>query len=141
MTNPMIAALSEQLAQAREELVKSRQETHEKVAEIRAATVKIAAQDRSLTVTLGSKGDLREIRFNGTHYQRMAPAELSSVLVETINKARQELSGTISESMAPMRALAERTRAAMMDGFASDEMFAPLAQLLTKQDDQDTTKE
>ena len=141
MTNPMMSALSEQLAQAREELLKTRQERSEKVAEIRAAVVTTVAQDRSLTVTMGNQGELREIRFNGTHYQRMAPAELASVLVETINKARNELSGKITEAMAPWRELAEKTRAAMVDGLASDEMFAPIAKMLSAEYANDATKE
>jgi septal ring factor EnvC (AmiA/AmiB activator) len=142
MTNPMISALSEQLAQVTENLKKSRDETRAKVAEIRAAKVKTVAQDRSLTVSMDSQGQLSEITFNGTHYQRMAPAELSSILVETINKARQELTGKINESVAPWRELAEKTRTAMVDGFASDEMLGPIAKMLMpEQNDKDQKAE
>jgi septal ring factor EnvC (AmiA/AmiB activator) len=141
MTNPMMSALSEQLALIRETLEKSRQDTRATVAEVRAAEVKIVAQDRSLTVSMDSEGRLSAIKFNGTHYQRMAPAELSSVLVETINKARQELTGKINDSMAPWRELKEKTRAAIVDGFASDDRFGPLAEMFMPEQDDKGQKE
>jgi DNA-binding protein YbaB len=53
-------------------------------------SVKVMSADRMVTIELDATGELSAVRFNTQKYRRMAPAELSTVLLETITKAREQ---------------------------------------------------
>jgi hypothetical protein len=52
------------------------------------AATKVTSKDRSITVTIGQNGTLESIEFNTQKFRRMAPAELGSILAETIRQAQ-----------------------------------------------------
>lgn len=52
-----------------------------------------------LTITLDGNGELSELKFNTTGYRSMAPAELSAVITETLQKARRQSLETMQEIM------------------------------------------
>jgi DNA-binding protein YbaB len=78
----------EQMEAALQALVR----TDEVAMRILEQSAKISQQtsDRNkiLTVTVGGRGELREISFRGDAYRELAPAELADLLVKTIEDAR-----------------------------------------------------
>jgi hypothetical protein len=71
------------------------------VAEI---AVSVRSRDRSVTVGLGAGGALSELTFHTGAYREMAPAELSKLLLDTVDAARAEYAAQVAEAMAPVRA-------------------------------------
>ncbi|MFD8500454.1 YbaB/EbfC family nucleoid-associated protein [Amycolatopsis sp. NPDC059657] len=69
------------------------------------ATTTVKAKDRSLTVDFDGRGEITAINFHGTKYRGMAPAELSHVLMETIQSGRaqclQKLADVMGEDILP----------------------------------------
>jgi DNA-binding protein YbaB len=53
-------------------------------------STKVTSADRMVTVELDSSGELSSIRFNTQKFRRLPPAELGTILLETINKARAQ---------------------------------------------------
>jgi DNA-binding protein YbaB len=51
---------------------------------------KVSSRDRMVTVTINQSGGMESIEFNSQKFRRMAPAELGSVLVETIRQAQAQ---------------------------------------------------
>jgi DNA-binding protein YbaB len=78
------------IRQAADELDRRQQRLHEIRGELAKTSTKVSSADRSVTVELNATGELASIKFNSQRYRRMAPAELSAVLVETITRARAE---------------------------------------------------
>ncbi|MEU4556720.1 YbaB/EbfC family nucleoid-associated protein [Micromonospora violae] len=50
----------------------------------------LTAKNRAVSVTVDGQGDVVEIKFPTMAYRKMAPAELSALLVETIDAARMQ---------------------------------------------------
>ncbi|MEV0461152.1 YbaB/EbfC family nucleoid-associated protein [Catellatospora methionotrophica] len=61
-------------------------ESTQRVAEISAT---VTSPQGLVTVTVGGQGELRSLTFNSQDYRKMAPAELSRILVETVGRARE----------------------------------------------------
>lgn len=62
------------------------------------------AKNRLATVTVDATGRLTELKFHTDGYRGMAPAELSSTLVEAIGRAQRQMSDRVAkvyESVAP----------------------------------------
>jgi DNA-binding protein YbaB len=51
---------------------------------------KVRSADGMVTVVVDGRGELTSITFNTAKWRRMAPAELSALLVQTITKARAD---------------------------------------------------
>jgi DNA-binding protein YbaB len=78
-------------------------------------STKVMSADRMVTVELDSMGELSAIRFNTQKFRRMAPAELSTVLLATITKARAQSREKILGAFRSLRPSA---------GAGLDEVFA-----------------
>lgn len=59
----------------------------------------VESRNKMLSVTMDGNGELQELKFNTTAYRSMAPAELSSVITETLQKARNQSLQTMQELM------------------------------------------
>ncbi|MFE0019818.1 YbaB/EbfC family DNA-binding protein [Amycolatopsis sp. NPDC059021] len=57
------------------------------------------AKDRSLSVSFNGRGELTELKFHGTKYREMPPAQLAHVIVETMTAARVEAITKMSSLM------------------------------------------
>jgi DNA-binding protein YbaB len=68
---------------------------------LHGTTSKASSPDRMVTVTVDAKGEVAAITFNTQKFRKMAPAELGSVLVETIREARQESRERVSSTFQP----------------------------------------
>lgn len=61
------------------------------------SSMTVTAKNRAVSVTVDGQGDLMELKFPTNAYRTMAPAELSSLLVETIRTAREQARESTSE--------------------------------------------
>ncbi|HEY3506080.1 MAG TPA: hypothetical protein VGN37_25245 [Actinocatenispora sp.] len=60
------------------------------------------SRDHLVTATFGSDGALVDLRFNTTAYRSMAPAELATVVRETVEKARRRLRQELLTTLQPL---------------------------------------
>lgn len=78
------------IRQAAEDLDRKQQRLREISAELAKSSTKVSSTDKMLTVELDAAGELTSIKFNSQKFRRVAPAELSAVLVATIKRARAQ---------------------------------------------------
>jgi DNA-binding protein YbaB len=62
-------------------------------------TTVVDSRNRVMTVTLDGNGELTDIKFNTSAYRSMPPAELGSLILETVQKARMQSLQTMQELM------------------------------------------
>ncbi|WP_406634973.1 YbaB/EbfC family nucleoid-associated protein [Amycolatopsis sp. WGS_07] len=70
--------------------------------EVETATSTVTSARREVTATVGRTGELTELSFPTSAYKRMAPAELASVIVQTVSAAREKSIAAAAELMSPM---------------------------------------
>lgn len=76
-------------------------------ARIKAATDRMAkltgsasSKDRVITATVDSQGRLVDLKLKGTNYRRLAPAELTARIVETVRAAQDDAARASAEALA-----------------------------------------
>ena len=88
-----------------QEQVAQLQNVQNEIDEIRerfvGAFVTRTSTDRSVTVTVGATGEVQRVEFPNTGYRFMSAADLGRTIVETIGKARDEMTKQVMESLAP----------------------------------------
>jgi hypothetical protein len=60
------------------------------------------APRRVVSVTVGPRGELTELRFPTGVYRSMAPAELASVIMKTVAEAHEQATNRWAELLTPM---------------------------------------
>lgn len=65
----------------------------------REETTTVHAKDKSVSMTFDGSGELTELKFNGNKYRSMAPAELASLLIETVKLGRSRSMAKMTELM------------------------------------------
>ncbi|MFF9510866.1 YbaB/EbfC family nucleoid-associated protein [Streptomyces sp. NPDC014724] len=70
-------------------------------AELRRATRTVRSADRSVEVTVGSQGELTDLRFLDGKYRTMSPGELSGSVLEAFGRARTEIARQVMETFEP----------------------------------------
>lgn len=58
----------------------------------------VRSKDRSLSMTFDGRGELTEMKFLGTKFRSMAPAELAHLIVETVQAGRAQFAEKFTES-------------------------------------------
>jgi DNA-binding protein YbaB len=79
----LIRQATEELRRKQEGLLKARSKLDD-------ATTKVKSKDGMVTVVLDARGQLTSINFNSQRFRKMAPAELGSILVDTVTRAQEE---------------------------------------------------
>ncbi|MFI5607333.1 YbaB/EbfC family nucleoid-associated protein [Amycolatopsis sp. NPDC051903] len=69
---------------------------------VEALTTTVTSARREVTATVSRTGELTDLSFPTPAYKRMAPAELASVIVKTVEEARQKSISASAEALAPM---------------------------------------
>jgi DNA-binding protein YbaB len=76
-------------------------------ARIKAATDQMAkltgsasSKDRVITATVDSQGRLVDLKLKGTNYRRLAPAELTARIVETVRAAQDDAARASANALA-----------------------------------------
>ncbi len=93
----MTSPLHSKFEQAYAEFAKQQSGVSEFERKLAEASTTVTAKNRAVIVTVDGQGDLTELKFPTNAYRTMAPAELSSLLVETIKSAREQARESASE--------------------------------------------
>ncbi|TCB95431.1 YbaB/EbfC family DNA-binding protein [Micromonospora zingiberis] len=59
----------------------------------------VVAKSRAVSITVDGRGDLTDVKFPTGAYRKMAPAELSTLLVETVTSARNQARASMNEAL------------------------------------------
>jgi DNA-binding protein YbaB len=111
MSSPYDQAIEELMADYHRQL----EQINENQRRIREITATAVSQRQQVSVTVGSRGDIVELKFPTDAYKRMAPLELASLITETFAEARRKASARVAE-------LAKATAPA---GFDMSALFGP----------------
>jgi hypothetical protein len=130
MGNPIGLSLREQIAAAADELREYQKDLWAAGQSMAEATVSKRSKDRTLTVELTAGNILREIKFHGTTYRTMAPAELGTVLIETINAAQRELGDKMRDALSPFGGFGAKLRESLTGGTELDDAMKSVRALL-----------
>jgi DNA-binding protein YbaB len=98
MTSPYEETLNEALA-AYKHQQEQLTETREKLSTV---TNTVTSARQVVTATVGRHGEVLSLAFPSSAYKRMAPAELASVIVKTIQDARAKSLEVSAGLLAPM---------------------------------------
>ncbi|MFD8723543.1 YbaB/EbfC family nucleoid-associated protein [Streptomyces sp. NPDC059629] len=98
--------------------------------EVSVATVDVLSKDRTLTVTMSGAGEVKDIKFHGVDYASMPPAQLSAVLVETINAARGRLAEKTKLAFESLTGMGSVLRSSMTGGSDLDDVLGPIREML-----------
>ncbi len=85
--------------EAQDELDRVRQLADDIRARGEATTYKAMPKNKMFTVTVGGRGEVRDITFRSDAYRSLAPAELGKLLVSTIEEAREKAISTAMASI------------------------------------------
>lgn len=116
MSKTFSEALQEQIAAATDELREYQRNMVSVSRELANSTVSKRSKDRALTVEIGAGNALKEIKFHGTAYRTMAPAELSALLIETINAAQREFATKMRDALLPYSGFGTKLRESLIGG-------------------------
>ncbi|HWS31763.1 MAG TPA: YbaB/EbfC family nucleoid-associated protein [Actinoplanes sp.] len=98
----MSIPVQNQIEKALAELTATREALARTQRDLAGMQLSAASKGRELTVTVDSRGAVTDIVFHTGAYRMMAPAELSSLLVQTIDAARTQASEAALEAFAPL---------------------------------------
>jgi len=113
----------ESFQEALNELRRSQERLQSLRKDMQSKATKVTSKDGMVTVTLDGRSDVTSITFNTAKFRRMAPAELSAVLVETISRARSEGRTRVIEAYRSMIPNGIDIDAIMAGKFSVDKMF------------------
>ncbi|MFD6425745.1 YbaB/EbfC family nucleoid-associated protein [Streptomyces sp. NPDC060198] len=124
---PAIASvLQEQLGEMTTSLRAQRDRLLETQRELAARTITVRSKDRSVSVTVGARGDVREIKFHTEDHRRLDAARLGKVLLDVVTRAQEQAGREAYEAFAPLRGAGAAMRRSMESGSALEELLAPL---------------
>ena len=113
----------ESFEEAVNELRRSQERMRSLREEMQSKATKVTSKDGMVTVILDGKNEVTSITFNTAKFRRLAPAELSAVLVETISRARAEGRARIVDSYRSMFPDGLDIDAIMAGKFSVDKIF------------------
>jgi DNA-binding protein YbaB len=119
----MNAQPHESFQEAVNELRRSQERLRSLRGEMQSKATKATSKDGMVTVTLDGRSEVTSIAFNTAKFRRMAPAELSAVLVETISRARSEGRARAIDAYRSMFPQGMDLDAVMTGKFNMDKMF------------------
>lgn len=113
----------ESFQQALGELRRTQEQLRTVRSRLQDKPTKVTSKDGMVTVTMDGRSEIAGIVFNTAKFRRMAPAELGSVLVETISQARAQSRSQIVESYRSLMPKGMDIEAIMAGKFNLDKMF------------------
>ncbi|MGW1408373.1 YbaB/EbfC family nucleoid-associated protein [Streptomyces sp. NPDC002403] len=97
--------------------------------ELAARTSTVRSKDRTISITVGAQGDVREIKFHTEDYRQMDPVRLGKTLVDLIGRAQSEGGEAAREAFEPLRGKGDEMRRSMLAGTPIEEFLAPLREM------------
>ncbi|MFC7326847.1 YbaB/EbfC family nucleoid-associated protein [Marinactinospora rubrisoli] len=68
-------------------------------ASLESATEEAVSKDRAVSAKVNAKGELVELKFPTQKYRQMAPAELAGAIKDVIDRARNQMSAHVAETL------------------------------------------
>jgi DNA-binding protein YbaB len=96
MTSAFESAINEAMA----ELEKQRKTMVQLTESLNEITGSARSKRRQVSVTVDGRGDITELTFHGQAYRSLPPADLASIIVETIQDAKQAAQEQVWQSIA-----------------------------------------
>ena len=121
-----------QLDEAMAELAEKRAALAEIQQRMRDTTHTVTSRRRIVAVTVDSAGVLVSVKFTGTGYRSLPPAELEQLLVETIDSARQQAVLDQAEAMRPLLSPDTPVDDMLSGTFDLDEMVEKAVRLVSE---------
>jgi DNA-binding protein YbaB len=122
----MSSPFNEQIEQVMAQFTEQRTKLQETQRDLQKATVTASPKDHLLTVTMGVSGEVKDIKFHRNDYATMAPAELSAILVDTLNKARELAAAKAQAAFSSMAGFSSGLRDSLAGGSELDDIFGLL---------------
>ncbi|MFK4103136.1 YbaB/EbfC family nucleoid-associated protein [Streptomyces sp. NPDC019531] len=95
-------SMEQRLADAMARIKATEEAVAKAESELRQATVTARSADRTVQVTVGPQGALVGLDFLDAKYKRMAAAQLSSTILQTVEKARGEMAQRVVDTFEPL---------------------------------------
>ncbi|MFJ4622379.1 YbaB/EbfC family nucleoid-associated protein [Streptomyces sp. NPDC088812] len=123
--NPYTETLSRRLAETLAELDTVTAGLAKAKEELRGATYAVRSRDRAVEVTVGSQGQLTDLKFLDNRYRTMSPTELAASVLEAATQARDSMSRHVMMTMQPFTG--PRPGVPQLEGFEIDwaDVFGP----------------
>lgn len=93
--------LQEVLAKVTAAYERKKTEVAELQKRVSETSATVLSDQRNVSVTVGPRGEVTELKFLNQDYKKMAPAELSRLITKAIKKAAAEAGKKVDEIMAP----------------------------------------
>jgi DNA-binding protein YbaB len=113
----------ESFQQALDELRRTQEQLRTVRSKLHRKATMVTSKDGMVTVTLDGGSEVAGITFNTAKFRRMAPAELSNVLVETISQARAQDRSQVVDAYRSLMPKGMDIDAIMAGKFSLDKMF------------------
>src|SRR4051812_31457535 len=97
----MASMMHDQVAEAMAKLEAHQRKMLAAREELTGATASVRSPDRTLTAVVDMRGELRELKLHTEDYRSMAPAQLESLIVKTVQAARAQAAERVAEKFAP----------------------------------------
>ncbi|MGC4945593.1 YbaB/EbfC family DNA-binding protein [Streptomyces sp. DT224] len=126
--NTMSNPIEERLAQALAEFEETRAQLRNAGAAAARISATVMSKDRTVEATVGAQGQLTNLRFPGTRYRTLPPAQLASVLMTTIATARTQAAEQLADvyrPFGPLPGMAPTDEGGFQE-LDWDELFAPM---------------
>jgi len=107
-----------------EEYQRQRSSLTEMQAKMRALSATATSPRREVSVTVGQNGVLTDIKFPTPAYKRLAPADLTELIMSTFAEAKEDVMQQAAATLAPMMP-AGMDAQALVRGTAGAEAFLP----------------
>jgi DNA-binding protein YbaB len=120
------SSFGEQVAHSVARLREHQERINEVKRSLAEATESATSRDRSVTATVGGGGELLEFQFHSEEFRAMPAAELSAMLVELANEAREKMTRRVAEAFEPLTRFGAQLRESMTAGGVLADLLAPL---------------
>lgn len=98
----MTFPLNEKLDELFQSYQRKREEMTALQEKLRAASATVTSDSGLVTVTVGARGDITELKLNTQAYRKMPAAQLCQQITETIQKAKKAASAQVKGAMKPL---------------------------------------
>lgn len=98
----MFTGYEQQMEEALAQYQRRRVELAEFQSNVAEVSVTVTAPRKVVTVTIGSGGVIKDVKFPTTAYKNLSGPELAKVLLKTIEDARAQALDQIADLLAPM---------------------------------------
>ncbi|MFC8662452.1 YbaB/EbfC family nucleoid-associated protein [Streptomyces sp. NPDC057199] len=122
----MSESIEDRVARATAHLKATEEAAAKARGELDAASVTARSADRSVQVTVGSKGELTSLEFLDGKYRSMAASQLSASVLEATNAARAEMARRVVDTLDPLTRMSVRGAAPERMGVDWGSVFGSL---------------